>query len=232
MTRNNDHNPEPSAPLLDDDDFTALMDAEFNAQNIPGDELRKQKIWNRLDSQLPQTSPPKKESVKDNPAITSFAVAAVLLIMILPAMLLDRPYDDSAERERIKGTPAYTPVLLHAFKMDTAGRLHSSTGAHRVGDTIVFKAVGHATSAALLLSRNGSPPEIRFIGDIGNNPAMQLLQTSNKVYGYMVEPRDRQLRFCMVPAENKTQLQRKLQHTGQLWNSIPAASCVDITVSG
>lgn len=222
-------------PLLDDTEFAALIQAEFDSQHAPVDELRKQKIWHKLDSQLNAGESITRHSVKDNPGIASFAIAAVLLILIIPTILFDQSFHNFSQmdtHERSKGLSSSTPITLSAFEFTSDGGLLPSTGSHTVGNTIVFKAeTSQSVTAALALSRNNSAPEIRFMGDINQSASLQLLRSNSKVYGYMVEPDDKQLRFCIIQADSKKSLQREIRMIDNHWATLPASSCVNIKVA-
>ena len=229
-----EHDSKIDQPLLDDTDFVALIEAEFDVQQTPSDALRKQRIWNNLDSHLDEPARKSKRFSSENPGITSFAVAAILMIVIIPALMLDRRFaltDTIQQHERNKGQTLSTPVSLSAYEYTVDGALLPFKGANKAGKTIVFKAeTDHIATAALILSRNNASPEVRFIGDISNTASMQLLHNDNKVYGYMLEPDDNLLRFCIVQAKNKTLLQREIRMIDNWWTSLPSSSCVNITV--
>ena len=83
---------------------------------------------------------------------------------------------------------------------------------------------------ALAMSRDGGQAEIRFINNSALPGNSMLLQKNNKTYGYMLDPLDKQIRYCVIAANDEVALKKRLSNINQEWLNQAAESCVTIKV--
>lgn len=210
--------------LLSDEDFVKLMDAEFttreNAQSKLSDDLAKRKVWKRIHQHI------QFKKWRQRKTLFSVAAAALVVIAILPVMV----FVEQKPNERTKGvSPVVAAPMLQVFSMDEQGRLHASRGVHNIGSTIVFKVQSeNARFVALLMSKNDDPPSLRFTGLVPPTATYHLLQNERNAYGYMFDPDDKKLRFCVLAAANEMALKQALATAKQDWLSLPGSSCAQL----
>jgi hypothetical protein len=217
--------------LLDDDAFVDLMESEYKAHDGHTNDIKKQQVWRRLVEQIEQSETEQSERRKTNRSkpnwrgkvAMSLATVALLIIVVIPLL-------PTTEFERNKG-PA-TALELKVFSMKSDGQLQPSPGHHAVGSTIVFKfKTQHKQYTALLLARNEGSPSMRFSKQVTPYADYQLLQKENHAYGYMPDPEDKTLRFCLIGADSKTGLNKILENIESEWVTLPTDSCARLVVT-
>lgn len=237
MTEKNNHDMELHSPLISDEEFVALMDNRYHAQGRPQNDIAKQKLWNTLETNLPDNTPSRRQpylysqiSRKVSETITniiSVAAAAVLLLSIVPLFSDNRLFTG----ERSKGLGDFPLVNISAFVVKDDGELQLASGLENKGTTIVFKVdTPKPTSVVLAMSKAGEPPQVRFRAGVLPSGVGQLLKTDDRVYGYELERGDQNLKICAIASDDEKTLNRRLRLITRVWNNLPSASCVMINV--
>jgi len=209
---------DPYDPLLDDDTFVDLMEAEYQHQNQPEDALEKQKIWNALE----------KKTKPRNLSRTWIPLAAVatLLITLVPNLFFSTTDDIS----RVKGNPSLIDTSLQTYLINENGELEVISAKVKVGDTIVFKT--HIEAEGIIAfgySKNHLEPKIRFVTQRTAPGKLNFLKREGRTFGYSVEAGDKDLRFCTIAAENIKLLQKTINNLTNVWSTLSEGSCITIT---
>jgi len=214
--------------IMNDDDYVALFEAEYELQKRPIDEVGKRQIWNNV---LARINADEKTHTFNNIVFRKWmptAAVALLIFTVIPLYFFLQSEDSASRMKGLEGTPI---VRLSAFSIGNTGQLSASTGELESGNTIVFKYdVSKPVALALLMSRNTKQPEIRYINNSAQPGTGVLLQKNNKTYGYMLEPLDKHVRFCLISAENGSALKKRLNTIGQEWANLAAETCVSINI--
>ncbi|MFV2057740.1 MAG: hypothetical protein ACC707_14835 [Thiohalomonadales bacterium] len=237
MTNFKDRSMENKQNLLSDDDFISLMEAEFACKTVTNNEISKQKIWNNIQSAI------YKRGIFDlrNP-IYSIAATLLLVAIALPLVFLefksgikDIDIGDTG-MERTKGIESTVNVDLgvdlSVFTLDETGKLIHSNRQHEVGTTLVFKV--HSTQngvATIISAKNGNLRSSEFTFIITKTNSGKLINRKGQVYGYMIEPIDKILQFCIIAATDAKSLNNKLFDLQKTWAGLPANSCATINVT-
>lgn len=205
-------------PLLSDDEFTALIDAEYRSQTQKENQLEKQKIWNRL-----------QKRIHTNSTMQSWlplAAVAMLLITLMPVLFLPQP----DELSRIKGTSGLIETTLSSFILDDIGNLSAITTPVKAGDTIVFKTKIEAEGIiAFGYAENNQIPTIRFVTQRTSAGKFNLLKREGRTFGYAIEDSDTNIRFCAIAADNIEILQHFIDNLTEIWNNLTENNCITIT---
>lgn len=240
MKHSDDKQAKNNLKLLSDSDFVALMDAEYTSQTDANDELAKKRGWNAIQAKLIRPGKPKvinpelKNSSfpRKNSVNRLYTMAAMLLVaaIILPTVLLDDGSDGS-DIERTKGHDTVIDASLQIYTLDNTGKLVRSEKRHKVGTTLLFKV--HATPsglATLVSSRNGKLIHNNVVYKLTQGSHGQLLSKDEQVYGYMIEPIDKILQFCVIVATDAKTIDIELDNIENIWSRLPARSCATINV--
>lgn len=208
-------------PLLNDEEFTALMSAEYAQRGKPVDEVARQRVWQRIEASRHVAPRRFRPAWMGGPA----GLAALLII---PFLALQDPQE---EMWRTKGTsPGSWDISLTAYSLGTGANLVPVVLPLSPGTTLVFQAdLSSPGAIALALARNDAPPAVRFVTEMPAGPQQPLARESN-AYGYTVEPTDQTLRFCAFGAANVEALEHESQHLAALWPTFPASQCVELIV--
>lgn len=213
----------PTKPesLLSDEEFTALMSAEYTQRGKPVDTLARRRVWQRIEASIhvvPRRFRP----------VWFSAAAGLAALLIIPFLALQDPEETMW---RMKGAgPSTWDVSLAAYLLGTGASLVPAVSPLAPGTTLVFQADLSSPGAVVLaLSRNDAPPVIRFVTEMTAGPQQPLARASN-AYGYTVEPTDRTLRFCAFGAAHAEALEQEAQQLAAVWPSLPASQCVEFMV--
>ena len=213
---------------MSDDECVSLIEAEYDQQNSPVDEIGKKQVWENVLAEINSNDKMLKPNTIAVRKWLPLAAVALLVLSVIPLYYLIQP-DNSVTR--MKGIAEIPVVRLSVYEIDVSGQLSTSTGVHELGSTIVFKYDAPRTVAlALAMSRDGLQPEIRFINNAALPGNRVLLQKNDKTYGYMLEPLDKKIRFCVIAAENEAALKARLSVINQEWVNLAAESCITIYV--
>lgn len=214
----------PSKPesLLSDQEFTALMSAEYAQRGKPVDTLARRRVWQRIEVST-HTAPRHLR-----PTWFIAAAASLAALLIIPFLALQGPEETMW---RMKGAgPTTWDISLTAYLLGAGASLVPATSPLAPGTTLVFQAdLSFPGAVALALSRNDAPPVIRFVTEMTAGPQQPLARASN-AYGYTVEPTDRSLRFCAFGAAQPEALEQEAQQLAAVWPSLPASQCVEFMV--
>jgi hypothetical protein len=219
--------------LLSDEEFTTLVEQDYNKHGQPLDEVAKQKTWNTLQARINDaaiTGNPQQHAIADKvsqrlSSIFSLAAAAVMILALVPMF---SSYQLS-ESERSKGDGDFPLVNISAFTLQGNGEMRSLRGAQARGKTVVFKVdMSRPYVIALAMAKGNGRPEVRYRAGIFQPGMGQLLQADGKVYGYQLESGDNGLMFCAIAAENERRLSQRIRLLTRIWDKLPKASCVQI----
>lgn len=207
--------------LLSDEEFAALMSAEYGQQGQPVDELARQRVWQRLN--VATTTP---RQISRSPWYAAVALVAGLLVV--PFLAIQGP---GVEQLRPKGdTATAADVSLTAHVLGPGANLLPASHSVAPAQTLVFKVdLTQPAALALALSRNGETPQVRFVTDM--EPGLQQpLALDSSAYGYTVEGTDRVLRFCLLAYGEREELESWIGNLEDAWNSVGPGQCVELQV--
>jgi len=206
-------------PLIDDEKFVELMEAEYQQQKNVDDALEKQKIWKALEK--------KTNKSKNIKTWAPLAAVAMLIIILIPGVFF-KPTDDIS---RIKGNFQLISVSIDDYLLEENGNISPIPPVVKVGDTIVFKT--HLEAEGIIAfgyAKNDLDPTIRFITQRTAPGKLVLLKREGRTFGYSVDTSDQSLRFCAVAADNIETLQKTINDLPTVWNSLPDNSCANIVI--
>ena len=224
MTSPRDYLDKERLSLLKDDEFVTLIEAQYAKNGKPVDDVAKNQVWRELETKI------NRDTKKAFRTWLPLASATVLILALMPLLLMEKNQSDS----RVKGEGVVSPpiISLAAYAINASGELTASTGEHKFGSTVVFKVDTYQKLAiALALAKNEENVAVRFVSQTLQPGDGQILQQNDKTYGYMVEPNDEDLRFCVLAAENTTALKERIRILESIWHTLPAQSCTRIHVS-
>lgn len=241
------NNTESDHSLLNESDFVSLMEAELAASNPDRDDTSKQRTWNNIQSSLSHTqhdtgntAQGQKKSISRITYYSYIAATFLILAITLPVFFNDiNPLNDGSNKniqqealERIKGINETINVNLTIYTLDKTGKLIHSNGQHNVGTTLLFKVHSPKNGiATIITSRNGNLSNNGFLYDISQKKLGQLLSHRDKIYGYMVEPTDKILQFCIFATESKTSLNAAISSLDRTWAHLDGSACSTINVT-
>jgi len=210
--------------LLSDDDFVALMDAEYQSMQTSENELEKQQIWQSIDQRIQKTKRVSRRTW------LSLASAAMIVLAVLPLLLLNTSPQVSI---RLKGEQTPLPALhLSVYSFNSNGELKPLSHTANVGDTLVFK-IGATEQVVVGLTTavNQREPLVRFVSDKLAAGMEQLLERDGRAYGYIVEVDDRELEFCAIAAYGTDQLEVAIKSFIDKQNLLAREACVTLFVN-
>ena len=241
------NNMENDHSLLNESDFVSLMEAELAASNPDADETAKQRSWNNIQSSLNTTQSSTGDTHAEPENANSrikyyYSVAASLLVLAITLPIFfntsNFPSDGSNNRnhpdalERSKGLNDVISINLTIYTLDKTGKLVHSNGQHKVGTTLLFKVHSSRNGiATVITSRNGHLSNNGFLYDVSQEKLGQLLSRRDQVYGYMVEPTDKILQFCIFATETKTTLNAAISSLDKTWARLAGSACSTINVT-
>lgn len=210
-----------SESWLSDEEFTALMSAEYAQQGKAVDEMARHRVWQRIEAST-------RVAPRRFPPAWMGAVAGLAALLVIPFLALQEPEDTMW---RVKGAgPGAGDVALSGYLLRADSSLGAAVSPIAPGTTLVFQVdVGSPGTIALALARNDAPPSIRFVTEMLAGPQQPLAHASN-AYGYIVEPMDRTLRFCAFAAPQAEVLEQQAQQLAAAWPNLPASQCVELLV--
>lgn len=219
---------------MSDEEFVALMDAEYKNSYKVDNEINKKIVWNRLKAQIGRK---KHLSTKIIPRVAMIGLAFLLVGPLLLSYNNDNtifsPKKQIFERSKGKGSEVEAAFTkLSAYKIGSNGELHRSTGNHFVGDALVFKVnIVRPMAIALTRIKNNTLFDVRFLTVMSQSGVgFFLRKNKNDIYGYRIVPGDKYLKFCVVADENSTLLNKKLIALNKKSNSLPSESCIQVNV--
>jgi len=209
--------------LLSDDEFVALMDAEYQSMQVSENELEKQQVWQTIDQGV------KKTKRADRRTWLSLASAAMIVLMVLPLLLLNTPQQESV---RLKGEQAPLPALhLSVYSLNNNGELKPLSHTANVGDTLIFKIGATEQLLVGLVAVNHGQPRVRFVSDKLAAGMEQLLERDGRAYGYIIEADDRELEFCAIAAYGTDQLEVAIKSFIDKQNLLAREACSTLYVN-
>ncbi len=209
-----DEDTRPLAELMSDDEFVRLMDAEYEKYRRPSREKDKREIWRDMARIID------REKFAGDRQRFAYAIAASLVIMLVPALLMSPA---TKESHRTKGENVVPEVKLVPYVLAGNGELRMFKPDILAGDTLVFKAeVSRVAYVALLLARNDMPPAVKFDGGPQAPGSELLLENGGDTYGYRLEKDDASLRFCAVAAATTAELETSISTATQHWQKLKA----------
>jgi len=210
--------------LLSDDDFVALMEAEYQSIPASENELEKQQIWQSIEQKI------QKSQRTHRPIWFSFASAAVIVLAVLPLLWLSTSPSPSV---RLKGEQAPLPALhLSVYALNNQGELKPLSYTVNAGDTLVFKiGATEPVVVGLAAAVNHSELKVRFVSDKLAAGMEQLLERDDRAYGYIVELDDRELAFCAVGAYRIDQLEVAMKSFINKQDLLPREACLTLYVN-
>ncbi len=202
--------------LLNDADFLRLMEAEYQNSQVPVNELEKKRIWAGLQ---------KKVSSKKTRFHRGWLLVAAAILGFIPFVKLQQQ-DDLG----IKGQEPQADVALSIQSLDAEG--HSGMIEElKTGQTLIFKISSPTASyLALVLQINAGQPLVQFQVETPWMGQDQVLAVDGQAFVYQVDQSGQTLKFCLLAAPNREDLQQKMKNLAQYWSEIGAKHCQTLVV--
>ncbi len=201
--------------LLNDADFLRLMEAEYQNSQVLVNELEKKQTWAAIQ---------KKISSKTSFHRGWLLVAAALLAFI-PFVKL-RQQDDLG----IKGRGPEADVALSIQSLNAEGRPEMIEEL-KTGQTLIFKVSSSTASyLALVLQIDAGQPVVQFQVEAPWMGQDQILAVDGQAFVYQVDQSGQTLKFCLLTATNREDLQQKMANLTQHWPEIGAKHCQTLVV--
>jgi hypothetical protein len=208
---------ETSQTLLDDADFLRLMEAEYKSAKASVDELEKQRSWSDIRKKI--------STRKTRFHRGLLLVAAVILGFIPFATMMQKP-DELA----MKGHGPEADVQLEIQLLNAEGR-PVTLEKILVGQTLVFKVSSPTASyIALALQIDSAHPEVQFQPERPIAGQDQILAADNQAFVYQLDQSGQTLKFCLLAARTREDLQHKMENLSQQWPRIGAQHCQTLVV--
>jgi len=125
-------------------------------------------------------------------------------------------------------SPTAAPLLenLVGFKYEKQGKYLPLPARPVPGDVLVFKvSVLRPTFIGLLVSVNRQKPTFSFYTRLPPGES-RLIERQGERFSYKVRDSDKTLKFCVVYAADKADLQRMSERLALVWAATPEASCL------
>jgi hypothetical protein len=208
---------EKDSSLLDDADFLRLMEAEYKNSQTPIHELEKQKTWTEIK---------KKISAKRTRFHRGWLLVAAVILGFIPFVTMRHNQDELG----IKGHGPEVDVQLEIQGLNAEGRPEMIDQPF-VGQTLVFK-VSSLTSSylALAVQIDSGHPEVQIQTESPITGQDQILATEGQAFVYELDQPGQTLKFCLLAAHNRDELQLKIKNLVQHWPRIGAKFCQTLVV--
>ena len=156
-------------------------------------------------------------------SLTGIALAAAATIYIVSSSPSIKTHYESAIK------PGADPHLtIAAFSKNEQGIYNEATSLLKAGEVVIFKAsTTTPIHVALLRSVNNHMPAAVF--DVLIPPGKnRLLEKAGDKYIYKIEKQDKNLKFCVIYAESRSQLAKRLVRLDSIWPKIPETACLKL----
>ena len=171
-----------------------------------------------------------KKATKAKPVLRKpkhlWGIAASLIVLVISLPVMQLMYTEETDLLRPKGELTPMAVELLASSVNDNNELESINNTVKPGQRIVFRSQTTQLGwIALGLSHNNQSPEIKFVS---SEPVVgtQFLTADENVYAYLVEHKDKQLRFCALVSSDKEQLLAQVDQLTRLWQELPSGACI------
>jgi hypothetical protein len=208
---------ETAQTLLDDADFLRLMEAEYKNAPTPVDELDKKRTW----SDIKKTISRKKSRIHP-----SLLLVAAALLGFLPFVKIIRNQDELG----MKGTELEASVQLDIQLLNADGR-PKAIEQLVVGQTLIFRVNSPTASyMAVALQIDAGQPKVQFQPESPITGLDQILGAKEQVFVYQLDQPGQTLRFCLLAATRRDQLQQQIKHLAQHWPRQGGKHCQTLVV--
>jgi hypothetical protein len=190
--------------LLSDDDFSALMTAEYKASGSKTDEVAKQRVWEGVIGKVRDKESPKKNLKSWGLYGSGFAIAAALILFIVYSPVENQKYEPV---DQFKGeSTGIVPVSLSAFVLGADGLPSNFTPEQRkVGAKLIFKSTATQDAfVSLIKVEAGGLPNIVSISQPATAGQEIIVEKDGQVYGYALQ--ETNVTFCVLAYSTEQEL--------------------------
>lgn len=199
--------------LINDEEWVDLLEARYQAQGRPVDDVSKARTWKKLEQKLVKPTPRRLAPWA--------ALAAGLLAVVGVTHWLNQPV---AWRE--KGQLNVIPVNLTPYRLSPDGSTTPLSDAPVVGDTIVFRA--HASQNgvyAVIIREDDAAPRVSIQENTKITNEETLLTKSGSIYAIHIEA-GVETTVCVIAMPDAETLAKQLQTLPPVVATTATSGCV------